>query len=76
MSVIMSMFMTVCVAMAVAVSMAVRVGLAGSRAHSSILLQLLDASGMDRTRVSTDSLDTGVRQQFDDGLKILLGSLW
>lgn len=76
MSVIMSMFMTVCVAMAVAVSIAMRVGLAGSRANSSILLQLLDASRMNRTRVSTGSLDAGVRQQFDDRLKVLLGSLW
>lgn len=78
MSVIASVAMTVplAVAMAVAVSMHMRVRLTGSRANSSILLQFLDASGMNRPRVRAGGLDTGVRQQFEDGLEILLGTLW
>lgn len=76
MSVIVSVAMTVPLAVAVAVSMRMRVGVTGSRANSSILLQLLDAARMDRPRVRAGGLDTGVRQQFDDRLEILLGTLW
>lgn len=78
MSVIVSVAMTVplAVAVAMAVSVGMRVRVAGSRANSSILLQFLDASRMDRPRVRAGGLDTGVRQQFDDGLEILLGTFW
>lgn len=78
MAVIMSVAMTVPLAVAVAVAVVVgmRVRMARSRANSSILLQFLDASRMNRPRVRAGGLDTGVRQQFDDGLEILLGTLW
>lgn len=75
-SMVVSMAMTVSLAMAVAVSMAMRVRVAGSRANSSILLQFLDASRMNRPRVRAGGLDTGVRQQFNDSLEILLRTLW
>lgn len=76
MSVVVSMAMTVPWTMAVAVRMGMRVRVAGSRANSSFLLQLLNASRVYGPRVSTGGLDTGVMQQFDDSLEILLGTLW
>lgn len=76
MSVVVSMAMTVPWAVAVAVRVGMRVRVAGSGANSSFLLQLFDASRVDGPRVSTGGLDTGVRQQFDYGLEILLGPLW
>lgn len=57
-----AMAMTVPLAMTVGVSMRMRVGVARNRPNSSILLQLLDSPGMDRSRIGASGLDTGMRQ--------------
>jgi len=72
MSVSVFVHMSVMVVM-MAMSMAMAVS---SCRDSSFLLQLLDSSRVQFTRVNARSLLTGVGQGLDDSLKVLLCAFW